>query len=296
MKTYLDTFEAGVRDFPDRPLIVSGEETWTYAEMDELVSRIAWGLIAAGVTPGSHVAVYSPNHAYGFACQWGILRAGCVWVPINSRGGGAAMAAAVDNLDVDWVFFHSSLAADLALISTEIKGAVAVDHPAVGRPSMDEWLPPEMGPPIEFPKRTSDDTAALLLTSGTTGNPKGIVMSNRAYVAAQRGWDSHVKYDAPPRHLVVAPITHAAGMYTEFLHRHGGTHYLLNTTSPRDILAAIEEYRATTLLLPPTLIYMLLADPEVRSFNYSRSGTSSTARRRCRQARCARPGTSSAPS
>ncbi|MGW0949457.1 class I adenylate-forming enzyme family protein [Streptomyces sp. NPDC002623] len=268
VELYLDTFEAGVRKFGERPLIVSGDESWTYAQVDELASRIAQGLMAAGVAPGSHVGVYSPNHVYGFACQWGLLRAGCLWVPLNYRMGGAAMAEAVDSLDVDWLFYHSSLEADLDAIEAKSVGTVCLDRPGPAAPSLDQWLPSELDPAVTYPARTSSDPAALLLTSGTTGTPKGIVVSNRAWVSAQQGFDEWVSYDVPPRHLVVAPITHAAGMYAAMLHPHGGTHILMNSTRPGDILEAIEKHGATTLFVPPTLVYMMMADPKVKSYDY----------------------------
>ena len=269
VELYLDTFEAGVREHGDRPLIISGDDSWTYAEMDRLASRIAQGLIAAGLEPGSHVAVYSPNHAYGFACQWGLLRAGCVWVPINYRMGAAPMASAVESLDVDWLFYHSALEADVAAVADRVRGLVCLDQAGTTAPSMDDWLPSELDPAIELPKRSAGDTAALLLTSGTTGTPKGIVVSNHAWVSAQEGFDRLVSYDEAPRHLVVAPITHAAGMYAATLHPHGGTHILMSTTRPSEVLCAIEKHRATTLFVPPTLLYMMLADPEVSTFDYS---------------------------
>ena len=77
------------------------------------------------------------------------------------------------------------------------------------------------------------------------------------------------QHPRPPIHLVVAPITHAAGIYASTMLANGGTHILLTNPDPLSILQAIERYKITTLFLPPTIIYMLLAHPRVRDFDYS---------------------------
>lgn len=269
MELYIDTFEESVRKFADTPMVISGDQSWTYAEMDLLAHRIAQRLIAAGVKPGSHVGIYSPNHVYGFACQWGLLRAGCVWAPLNYRMGGPVMRASVESLDIDWLFFHSSLEADLDGVPDRLIGTVCFDRPAAGAPALLEWLPAAADPDFTYPVRTADDAAELLQTSGTTGQPKGILQANRAFIAMQEAIDATMPIPAPPVHLIVAPISHAAGQYAASLNPHGATHILLNATSAADILEAIERHRATTILLPPTLVYALLADPAVKEHDYS---------------------------
>jgi acyl-CoA synthetase (AMP-forming)/AMP-acid ligase II len=266
---YIDFFDRGVENFPDRDAILDDQRSWTYREMGQLVDRIATALLAQ-VSPGARVAIYSPNHAYGFACQYAALRAGCIWMPLNHRNGAAATVEALGTLSVDWLFFHSSLAEhvqDAKSVLPTLKGLVALDKSSGFAECLDTWIAD--APPTSFPRGRPEDSAAILLTSGTTGKPKGILLSNRAFATMIAELDIVFQHQIPPVHLVVAPITHAAGIYASTLLASGGTHILVTNPDPLSILQSIEKHRVTTLFLPPTIIYMLLAHPRVREFDYS---------------------------
>ena len=72
-----------------------------------------------------------------------------------------------------------------------------------------------------------------------------------------------------PVHLMVAPMTHAAGVCSFPLLAYGGTNIFMGTADPGGILAAIEKHKVTHIYMPPTLIYMLLAHPDARKYDYS---------------------------
>jgi acyl-CoA synthetase (AMP-forming)/AMP-acid ligase II len=221
--------------------------------------------------PDAKIAVYAPNHIYGFVCQYAILRAGGIWVPINFRLSGPDASEMAASLEVQWVFFHSCLSAHARAFKHDlplVEGLVCLDCETDFAPSLDRWIAEAPAAP-SFPLRKALDTAALLSTSGTTGRSKGIVLSNRAFATMIAGFDKVLRHEEPPIHLVVAPLSHAAGIYGSCLLTHGGSNILLERADPASILDAIEHYRVTTLFLPPTLIYMLLSHPDVRSRDYS---------------------------
>jgi len=267
---YIDFFERGVERFTARDVLVEGDRRWTYQAMGEWVNRIAAALVAAGLAPGARVAIYSPNHSAVFACQYGILRAGCVWVPLNYRNTGAATLESLERLDVDWVFFHSSLADHIRPARERVptlKGCICVDAPVGFAENLEQWLA-RSPRSARFAQRRSQDTAAILSTSGTTGKPKGIVLSNRAFATMVAEYNIMFPEAEPQTHLIVAPLSHAAGIYGATLLGHGATN-ILSAADPLSILQAIERHRVNTIFLPPTLIYMMLAHPRVREFDYS---------------------------
>jgi acyl-CoA synthetase (AMP-forming)/AMP-acid ligase II len=268
---YIDFFEKGVAQFPDREIVRQGERALTYRQMNQLVTKMAGALSRAGMGPESKIAVYAPNHIYGFVCQYAILRAGGVWVPMNFRLSGSDASEMAASLEVEWVFFHSSLSDQVRTFERDLpllKGLVCLDCETDLAPSLERWIADARAAP-SFPLRKPTDTAALLSTSGTTGRSKGIVLSNRAFAAMIAGFDKVLRHEEPPIHLVVAPLSHASGIYGSCLLTHGGSNILLESSDPGAILDAIERYRITTLFLPPTLIYMLLSHPDVRSRDYS---------------------------
>ncbi|MDH5856478.1 class I adenylate-forming enzyme family protein [Lampropedia aestuarii] len=266
----IDFFDKGVARYPERYVVVDGERCWTYREMALLIDQVATALIAQGVQAGDKVALCSPNHAMVLAAQYGSLRAGAIWVPINYRNTPAATLESLQAIEVQWLFFHSSqreLAQAVKLGLPGFKGQVCIDQSVPEATGLEQWVH-GLVPCGQFPTRQSHDPVAILMSSGTTGAPKGILLSNLAFTSMVASFDVLLPITQPPVHLVVAPLTHAAGIYAMALFAHGGTQVLQQHTEAEAILQAIEAHAVTTVFLPPTLIYMLLAHPHVHQYRY----------------------------
>ncbi|WP_344020785.1 class I adenylate-forming enzyme family protein [Pseudonocardia kongjuensis] len=270
---YIDLFDRGAEFHPDRDVVRFQGRSWSFAQMQELTHRVAGGLVREGLQAAEAVAVLSPNHPYGVACQYGIVRAGLPYVPVNARNSRFDNAAVLEQLRVRFLFFHSSLAEHAEhLIATvpTLRGGVCLDAPAGERPGLDGWMP-EAGSPDDsgyFPTGR-DDVVALASTSGTSGRPKGVMLTNGNFECMAASYQSLMHYDVPPVTVMAAPATHAAGYMAGTLLPQGGTMVLLETPDPVAIMEAIQEHRATTIFMPPTLIYTLLAHPKVRDYDYS---------------------------
>ncbi|MDB5971161.1 MAG: putative fatty-acid-CoA ligase [Hydrocarboniphaga sp.] len=267
----IEQFERGASRFPDRVLVTDGTESITYAQMRGLSQNIAQSLIRGGVAPDDAVAILSPNHSMVLACQYAILKAGAVWVPCNYRNSAADNVRQLAMFEVRWLFAHSSLIDQAELMRKELpllKGVVCLDQAVDGMPELQKWSAPQ-GEPLPFPMRRASDTVAILSTSGTTGLPKGAVHANRSFEMMTACFRSELKFDEAPIHLVIAPLTHAAGVFHYTLLSQGATNVILGSTDPESIMQAIEKHRVSVLFLPPTVIYMLLAHPKLKEYDYS---------------------------
>ena len=111
--------------------------------------------------------------------------------------------------------------------------------------------------------------AFLASSGGTTGRPKGVQITNRNIETMNSIFWACMPVKSPPVHLMVAPMTHAAGVCSFPLLPYGGTNIFMGTADPGAILAAIETHKVTHIYVPPTLIYMLLAHPDVAKHDYS---------------------------
>lgn len=267
-----DFFDKACNNFPDRLMIVEGDTSWSYRAIDCWVTSIASAIAGAGLPAGTRIAVYSPNSALGLACQYAIWRAGCVWSPINYRIGASAAADAMASIGPQWLFIHSRLCDrldDIRQKNPALKGIVCIDQPMPGLQSLAGWIGDDR-PASSFHRGSMEDEACILLTSGTTGAPKGISQSHRALATMVAQFNITMPTaQQPPVHLVVAPLSHAAGMYALSLMAEGATHILLQETSADEILASFEKFKITTVLLPPTLIYILLDHPRICEFDFS---------------------------
>lgn len=269
----IDYLDAGAQRAPDRPALVAaeGERTVGYAEAADLSRRIASAMTATGLSDNAPVAVYSPNDLHAFLAIFGIFRAGAAWVPLNARNVVEENGYLLDRTGCEWLFYHSSFAPKIAGLLERAPGvrhAVCLDRSERGRPSLIE-LAARGG--SEFADRPDDpDRLAIVFSSsGTTGKPKGCAWTNRTCETYGRTQWRYMPTETPPVHLVAAPMTHAAGAVAWPLMRAAGTQVILARPDPLAILQAIERHRVTHLFLPPTVIYMLLAHPRVREFDYS---------------------------
>jgi acyl-CoA synthetase (AMP-forming)/AMP-acid ligase II len=268
---YIDYFDKGAELAPERDVLHDCERGWTYREIQDLSCRIANGLITNGLGPSAAIATYAPNHPMGFASQLGIMRAGMVWVPINARNSLYDNIEVMKFLEVEFLFFHSSIEKDIAALREQapgIKGFICIDRPAAGVPSLAEWAS-RHGERKQYFEKRPDDVVSMPTTSGTTGRPKGVMLTNENWEAMIAAYQIVMRHDGPPVHIVAAPLTHAAGYLSSTMLSLGGTNVILPRPDPLLIMEAIEKHRGTALFLPPTLIYSMMAHPRVREFDYS---------------------------
>ncbi|WP_345537185.1 class I adenylate-forming enzyme family protein [Variovorax defluvii] len=268
---FIDYFDKGAAAFPDRHFVHDGENGWTYRDMKALTHRIANGLVASGLGPDAAVATYAPNHPMGLACQYGILRAGMVWLPVNARNSVHENIEVLRLLEARFLFFHSSIAADVPGILEavpSIRGCVCIDAPAAGAASLNDWVE-DHGTDRPYFAKTPQDVASMPTTSGTTGRPKGVMLTHENWEAMVAAYQIVMRLEEPPVHIVAAPLTHAAGYLSATMLSVGGTNVILPRPDPLLIMEAIDRHRGTALFLPPTVIYSMLAHPRLRDFDYS---------------------------
>jgi acyl-CoA synthetase (AMP-forming)/AMP-acid ligase II len=267
----IDYFERGVGLAPDAMCFVApGIRSLTYRETSEWTHRVANGLRALGVEPGAHVGLLSANHVFTFVAVLGILRAGAIWVPVNARNAINESINVLANLECEFLFIDSTFSASVEPLRTampNLKGLICVDAAISGAPSLEAWAS-EQSAETRYIELGADDVVAIRGTGGTTGMPKAVPNLNRMYNALFANWFACLPIAERPIHLVVAPLTHAAGTMTFATLAYGGTNVIAASAHPDTILSLIEEYEVSQLFLPPTVIYKLLASPAIRSFKY----------------------------
>ena len=269
----IDFFDRGARIARDRPCMVADETAKTYAEVAARSHAIARALIADGFAAGAHGAVLSGNAMVAFEAILGLLRADGVWVMANNRAAVGENAYLLDLLDVDTLFVHSEVADRIATFRRDcpnIRRYIALDRPF---PEADMFLEEMLdGSGEPAPQRRAgheDELAFLANTGGTTGRSKGVMLTGRNWQALVSSLVASMPMKAPPVNLVAAPMTHAAGPLALASMALGGTVVVLPKFEPGAVLQAIEKHRVTYMFLPPTAIYMLLADPGIGTADLS---------------------------
>lgn len=266
----IDFLDKGALRYPERYIVHNGETGITYQYAQVLTHKIANAIMAAGIKPGTHLAFYTPNDPLSFVAQYGVIRAGAVWLPLNTRNSIGENTDILNALDAEWLFFHSAYSNDIPRVKEQcpnILGFICIDAPSEHGQCLLEWIDAHSSQAPEV-VRDREDIFGLLTTSGTTGRPKGVMLSHLNFECMVAGFNATMHFDEPPVHLVAAPLTHAAGMFAASLLAQGGTHMILPKADPGLILEWIEKYKVSAMFLPPTLIYMLLAHPNIGKHDY----------------------------
>ncbi len=268
----IDYFDRGVDRYPERDCLHDGTRGWSYREIAGWTHRIASGLLAAGLKAGQVASVYSPNHAHAYACLLGIVRAGLAWAPVNARNAVDENAYILNNVDCVLLFYHSSFEGYLPKLRAacpKIATFVCIDRAGPeGIPYLMDWM---AGQAERAPDRPDDPGEVCFIASsgGTTGRPKGVMITNRVIDTMNANFMALMPLEAPPVHLMVAPMTHAAGVCSFPMLAFGGTNIFMPQADPLAIMRNIERFKVTHVYMPPTLIYMMLAHPQARDFDYS---------------------------
>ena len=267
---FIDYYEKGIARSTGRPAFIDGDVTHSWAEIDAMSARIAAGLLGLVRADDARVGVYSPNDARAFACVLGILRADLVWVPINWRNTVRANAHLLALTDCNILFYHSDFedeARDLARAHEAEMQLICLDRDPGEGPGLSAFA--ETHAPLPPARQDPDRLVALFPTGGTTGLSKAARWSHRTLAATCDAFWQCLPTEDPVVHLVAGPMTHAAGLLALDMMPAAPTHVILRTPDPQSILEAIERHRVTHLYLPPTLLYALLAHPDVGDYDVS---------------------------
>lgn len=249
----------------DRPCLTAGDRTLSYGDVVDLSHRVARALACSGVAPGDKVGILSANDPTAFACVYGIARRGAVWCPINPRNEAAENAQLLGLFECRALIYQRSFAPLVDRIRAELPELTVLvcldDDELEGVPSLERWLADGdevEGDDVEQPN--PGDIALLVGTGGTTGKPKGVVLTDRNIETMSALTLIAFPHGDPPVYLALAPLTHAAGVLCFPLMSLGGHVVVMREPDLGDFLASIERHRVTHTYMPPTLIYMLLDD------------------------------------
>ena len=271
----IDHFDNAVALYPENIAFKDVGDTVdpgvSYAQAAPQTTLFADAIAANGFGAGSHVGVLAPNCTDAFLALLGMYRAQCVWLPINPKNTVPVNADLLQRFDGELVLFHSSFSSEAQSLKDSCPGIrqiVCIDGDCGTGISLEEWSKDSVGAftPVAY---GLDDTFAIFPTGGTTGKSKGVVLTHRNIHTMFCNFYAHFNYHDDSCHLVVAPMTHTAGLTGCMHFARGGCNAIMNSTRPADILDAMENHQVTHLFLPPTVLYMLLADSTVHERDFS---------------------------
>ncbi len=250
--------------FADRPAVSQGFEVrWRYRELADRSARMAGALVGQhGLVAGDRVAIVMKNCPEYFEVLFAIWHAGLAAVPINAKLHAREFAYILDNSGAKLCFATPDLAPAITGLHDELDGLAAVI--AVDRPDYRALV---TGPAAAVARQaTAADLAWLFYTSGTTGQPKGAMLSHRNLLVMVMNYFADVDQVSERDCMIhAAPLSHGSGLYG-LVHLAKGANNVLPVSGgfdPGEVLALIAHHRGATLFFAPTMLHRLITDPRI---------------------------------
>ncbi|MFI2478573.1 long-chain-fatty-acid--CoA ligase [Nocardia xishanensis] len=263
-----------VRQNPRLPATIFGDRVRTWEESAERIARLGSALKELGVQSGDRVAILSLNsdafHEYLFAVPW----ADGVIAPMNYRWSLAEIIECLNDSEPCVLFVDDAFSHLVEQLRAEVPSLRAFvfcgegSAPA-GTLQLEELIAGHES--IPDARRGGDALAALYYTGGTTGRPRGVMLSHLNLVSSALGAQATGAFVIPGgRHLHSAPLFHL-GAGAGWLARNlaGGSHVILQQFAPEPVADAISKYEVTDAILMPTMIQMLVDSPDTQDHDLS---------------------------
>ncbi|HQU02997.1 MAG TPA: AMP-binding protein, partial [Acetobacteraceae bacterium] len=209
----IDYLDKGASLGPDKPCLTMGDIDISYRQVQQLTYKIARFLHRNNMGAGAKIAVLAGNDPVAFACVFAISRAGAIWCPINPRNEAAENRQLLDGFDCTCLIFQNAYAPLVEKIKGDLPQLtllICLDASLPYAASLDECLRTLDDALIEI--APADDIAMIAGTGGTTGQPKGVMLSGRNLEAMSAITLMSYPFAGRPVYLALAPLTHAAGV------------------------------------------------------------------------------------
>ncbi|HEV7256742.1 MAG TPA: acyl-CoA synthetase [Bosea sp. (in: a-proteobacteria)] len=258
------------------PAFIWGDLTLSWAELDAQVSALAAGLRARGIGKGDRILVHSKNCDAMFVSMFATFRLGAVWVPTNFRLLPDEVAYLSTSSGAKAFLCHGDFpehAAAVSAASPAPEFTWRIGPGSFGEADVSEVIARHLGERVVDVAVEHDDPCWFFFTSGTTGRSKAAVLTHgqMGFVITNHLCDLVPGTTEADASLVVAPLSHGAGVHQLMLAAHGATTILL-PTERFDIDEAyrlIARHRVTSLFTVPTILKMLVEHPAVDTHDHS---------------------------
>ncbi len=267
-----DIIRLNALKFPEKTALVCRDTRLSYRELNSRANRLANALLGKGVKKGDRVGVLSDNCHQYVETFFATAKGGMIIVPVNNSLDAAGMTYIMKHSGINTLLFSenylntvNSLRPGLELVKNFIMFG---DNPAAQ--SYEKLLSsyPDSEPAVPI---NEEDTVWLLYTSGTTGAPKGVMLSHKSQILDSAYTIlSCFPINRSDIHLVILPLFHIGSLWHMRCHFYmGNTSVLMDARDPQLVLETIEREKVTTLCFVPPMIVPIIDYPDINKYNVS---------------------------
>jgi len=281
-RTIPELIDASCETYGDQQALADGEIDWSFIKLKQAIHRAAKSLIVTGVKAGDRVAIWAPNTWEWVVAALGVHVAGAVLVPINTRFKGREAAyvleqteakilfTVTDFLDINYVDLLKETDAEENL--DEI--IILRGNPNQGTTLFSEFTERSNGcSEEEFSQRkdavTGTDLCHIMFTSGTTGAPKGAMLTHAAIVRGYNDWAEIIGLEQGDRYLIINPFFHSFGLNAGILAclMKGACILPHPVFDVQQVMERVPKDQITMLPGPPAIYQTILNHPNLENFD-----------------------------
>ncbi|EJM47205.1 O-succinylbenzoate-CoA ligase [Pseudomonas sp. GM33] len=246
---------------PDREALVSPTGRWTFTQFDARCNRLANYMLAQGVAEGDRVAVYSKNSEFLACALFAVAKAGATLVVLNWRLQAPELSYILADSEPAALLFEDAFAPTVRQLVADRPGLILINKGTEQAPGAYERITADTG--LDAPLllgRGGDAPAVIMYTSGTTGKPKGALLSHAALIWTAQSNSATLEWNQDHRFLLIAPMFHIGGLSPMLTNVFKGcTTVLLPDFDPTQVWEVIARERITSLMTVPVMLQALLA-------------------------------------
>src|SRR3984957_10685166 len=263
------------QQYPRRTAVVCNADRYTYAQMADRACRLAGALRQAGIRPGDRIAFLSTNCHRLLEAYYGVLEAGAVLLPLNIRLAPGELGYILNDSGATVLFVEKQF---LGLVDTFRKEVPSVkvfcqldgepESPWLARQNYETLLSAAAPYRADITSVDEDGLAELFYTSGTSANPKGVMLTHRNVYLHALCVCLGFQIESGSVELHTIPLFHANGWgVAHFLTLLGGTHVMIQRFDPKEVFRLIEKEGVYSCSLVPIMATALVNCPERQNFN-----------------------------
>ncbi|RFU62154.1 long-chain-fatty-acid--CoA ligase [Peribacillus glennii] len=249
--------------YGEKEAVYCDERVFTYDELNGRVNQLSHGLRNLGIAKGDRVAYLAPNTAEMLEGFYGVFQLGAVMVPLNTRLTPDDYVFILNHSESRVLFVDQNLYHLIQPVKEQLKTVehiiVHYKEPDVNETGYNEWLASYSSERFSRAELHEDDVCSLLYTSGTTGNPKGVMLTHRNNYLHALSTMHHLRVSDRDVYLHVLPMFHVNGWGSPFYYTaNGATHICLKKATPQAIFQAMKDHKVSVLHMAPTVLNSLL--------------------------------------
>jgi acyl-CoA synthetase (AMP-forming)/AMP-acid ligase II len=261
------------RNFPDNPCLTQGETSYSYQQVDHLANQFANGLQSLGLSSGDRVCILGENSLDHLVTFLAAAKIGAVAVSLNYRLAPAELTYIINDAQAKALLV---LDEQLSSVLDAMRDTLPADIHIFtrGQPKSLEWsswLNDQSNIAVTSDV-SADDAVMQMYTSGTTGNPKGVVVTHHS-VVSQLGMNTILMPHRPApgdANLICAPLFHIGGAGSILGAMYAGIHVILHKSfDPATVVDDLEQHAIAGIFMVPAMIMAVLALPDIEKRDFS---------------------------